>query len=353
MQSLILERMRPRPLYYTTHRRQAAAGEPVGDAFHGPAFGERRGPAIAVFGAFGSISAGLSIMGTSALMGGLMIAGGVMSGLGAITGNKTLSSLGMLAGLAGGVGQFMQQGGFDSFSQAYNANGLSGVAEQFTGAKDYSPGMNNSGYADIYGTGAQADASVRDLLIPKTDAQGILKGPMPTIGGEDQAFGVRDANGGGLPGELGTSPASEAVKPTATSSPVSLPSVPVSPSSNKTASTQNGLLDLWKSSGDFTKMAVINAGAGALKGMSEADTNDKLLALKQSQTEAGNKLTDAQTAALEKKNAGVQTVGLGSFGANRSAAFGKNDDGSYRSYAEYIADRTAAMQRLFGQPATA
>lgn len=338
MHSKILEELRPRPLYYTTHRRQEAMGEPVGHAMRGPAFGERRGPAIAVFGAYASISAGLAI-GASTLMGGLMIAGGVMSGLGAITGNKTLSTLGMLTGLAGGVGQFFQQGGFDSFTQAFDANGVQGVADQFTGTADYSYGYPGN---DVPGLDPASQA-LQDAG-SASRAQQIINDTSPTIGGADQAFGVRDANGGGLLGDS-LAPAAGAAAPSGVQIPI--------PAANAAAAAapaakETGLLGMWKSSGDFTKMATINAASGALKGMAESETNDKLLTLKESQTEAGNKLTDAQTAAIEKKNSGVPMASVGAFGTNQSAAFGKNANGTTRTYAEYIADRTAAMQRLFG-----
>jgi len=346
MHSTILEELRPRPLYYTTHRRQETMGEPVGDAFHGPAFGERRGPAIAVFGAFGSISAGLAAGG---LMGGLMIAGGVMSGLGAITGNKTLSKLGMLTGLAGGVGQFFKQGGFDSFSQAYQADGISGVADQFTGKTDYSYGYPGN---DVPGLDPASQA-LQDAGRASRAQQILNESAAPNIGGAYQAFGVRDANGGGLLGDGASAVASSAAAPASGGVQIPMPTANAAAAAAP-AAKETGLLGMWKNSGDFTKMATINAASGALKGMAESETNDKLLALKESQTEAGNKLTEAQTAAIEKKNAGVPMASVGSFGANRSAAFGTNANGQTRSYAEYIADRTAAMQRLFGTtPATA
>lgn len=345
MHSTILEELRPRPLYYTTHRRQEAMGEPVGDALGGPAFGQKRGPAIAVFGAFASVSAGLAAGG---LMGGLMIAGGVMSGLGAITGNKTLSSLGMIAGLAGGVGNFFQKGGFDSFSQAYQADGISGVADQFTGAVDY--GYNPGQVMD--GAMGQVAPSAAQSILPKVDTQSILSGsagspfggaPAPNV----SQLGVEFPAGTVAPGvEVGAN-----LNGGLLSNPVGANLGGAAPAAG--GGVVDTLTGLWKGSGDFTKMALINAGSGALKGMAESETNDKLLSLKESQTEAGNRLTDAQTAALEKKNDGIKTVSIGNFGSNRSAAFGTGADGNYRTYAEYIQDRTAAMQRLFGQPQTA
>ena len=344
MHSCVMETLRPLPLYYTTHRRQEAMGEPVGDPMSGPAYGEKRGPAIAVFGAFGSISAGLAAGG---LMGGLMIAGGVISGLGAITGNKTLSSLGMLAGLAGGVGQFFQQGGFDSFSQAYQADGVNGVVDQFTGNADYSYGYPGNDVPAL----DPASQALQDAG-SASRAQQILNDAAPSIGGADQAFGIRDANGGGLLGDGATAAAAGAPVQTGVQIPVPAANAATAAAP---AAKETGLMGLWKSSGDFTKMAAINAASGALSGMSEADQNDKLLEIKKGQADASNALTKAQTDAIEKKNAGVPMASIGNFGTNTSAAFGKNADGSTRTYSQYVADRTAAMQRLFGtsKPATA
>lgn len=339
MHSKILEQLRPRPLYYTTHRQQEAAGDPVGAAFSGPAFGERRGPAVAIFGAYASISAGIAI-GAGTLMGGLMIAGGVMSGLGAITGNKTLSTLGMVTGLAGGVGQFFRQGGFESFGNAFSAGdgisgGLENMADQFTGNANFA--VDPSGMAPV------TDAA--NPLMNQTPADAMVAAGNPTV-----AQQVLRETGAAVPGwsnaaaqgmGINTAPGAKASTPGA---------------------KDTGLLGMWNGSGDFTKMAMINAGAGALKGMGEASTaEDKMEAekpfmdaqtqnvdAKTQNTEAQTQNVEAQTAAIEKKNAGVPMVSIGSFGTNQSEAFGKNANGTTRTYAEYIADRTAAMQRLFG-----
>lgn len=346
MHSCVMHRQKLVGRRFATHDELRAAG--LGNPCWRIGARQRGGPAVALIGAAGSIGAGMAVIGTSALMGGLMIAGGVVSGLGAITGNKTLSTLGMLTGLAGGVGQFMQQGGFESFSQAYQANGLAGVADQFTGQVDYGHGFPGNDVPAL----DPASQALQDAG-SASRAQQIMKESMPNIGAPDQAFGVRDANGGGLLGDSVPAPADSVVAAAPAQSTghaaANLPTAPsvVPPQDKK----DSGLLGLWKNQSDLTKMAVVNAGAGALKGMSEADTNDQLLALKKSQTEAGNALTAAQTAAIEKKTAGVPMASVGAFGANQGAtAFGRNADGTSRTYAEYVADRTAALQRLFGMP---
>jgi hypothetical protein len=346
MNSLVLEQLRPRPLYYMTHRQLSAADMPVGDPLGGPAYGEKRGPALAIFGAYSAISAGIAI-GAGTLMGGLMIAGGVMSGLGAITGNKTLSTLGMVAGLAGGVGQFFQQGGFDSFSQAYQADGIQGITDQFTGNVDYSYGYPGNDVPPIDAMGGAMDPASQAL----NQVENVSAAQQFLSQGSGVPTGSIDSGAGAIPG----------------SSPSSGVNIPIpgggAPSADATKSKEGGLLGLWKNSGDFTKMAVINAGAGALKGMGESSAAeekaaaeremfDETMSLKKTQTEASNELTAAQTEAIEKKNAGVPMVDIGKFGANQSEAFGKNANGQSRTYAEYIADRTDAMKRLFGTQQT-
>lgn len=155
--------------------RTWSAEMPVGDPFGGPAYGEKNGPAVALLGAFGSISMGVSI-GAGTLMGGLMIAGGVMSGLGAITGNKMLSQLGMVAGLAGGVGQFFSTGGFEAYSSAFSAGdgisgGLSNMADQF---------MGNANYAMPGGMAPVVDATPNPVTGLGGDVtRGIMAAPPP------------------------------------------------------------------------------------------------------------------------------------------------------------------------------
>ena len=61
-------------------------------------------PAVALIGAVASVSAGVAAGG---LLGGMMIAGGVMTGLGTLTGNKKLTRIGAVLGLAGGIGSMI------------------------------------------------------------------------------------------------------------------------------------------------------------------------------------------------------------------------------------------------------
>jgi hypothetical protein len=348
MNSLVLEQLRPRPVYMT-HRQLSVADLPVGDPLGGPAYGEKRGPAIAIFGAYASISTGIAI-GASTLMGGLMIAGGVMSGLGAITGNKTLSTLGMVAGLAGGVGQFFNTGGFEAYGNAFSAGeglsgGLENMGNQFMGNANF--GVDPSGMAPV------TDALINPVGQQSAAQQFLSQGS----GGGSDFVDWATKGGGAIEGATAAAaaPGASAGWSNAAKQAMGVNTAPGAMSSAAGAAKDTGLLGIWKGSGDLTKMAMVNAGAGALSGMGEASAAEDRLEAERPLLAAREKESAAQTALMEKKAAGVPMASVGAFGANKSAAFGKNASGESRTYAEYIADRTGAMQRLFGtqQPVAA
>lgn len=113
----------PKTHYSTiSYARLVSVDMPFADAHRGTPFGQKNGPAIAIAAAAGTIGAGVAAGG---LLGGLMIAGGVMSGLGAITGNKTLSTIGGIASLAGGLGTAFTASEAFSLSAEGVAQGIS------------------------------------------------------------------------------------------------------------------------------------------------------------------------------------------------------------------------------------
>lgn len=86
--------------------RAMSADHPIGDPFGGPAYGERRDPVSAII-SIGTMAGSYAAAGGFAAMAiteGLMFAGAAISLVGNVTGNRTLSKIGMVAGLAGGVG---------------------------------------------------------------------------------------------------------------------------------------------------------------------------------------------------------------------------------------------------------
>jgi len=79
----------------SSRRASLYADMPYGSHYTNDRFQLKRGPAVAIVGAIGSISTGLAM--TNAVLGGIMIAGGVMSAIGAISGNDSPLRLKILA----------------------------------------------------------------------------------------------------------------------------------------------------------------------------------------------------------------------------------------------------------------
>lgn len=145
----------PKTTYATvSYTRMISVEMPFADAHKGTPFGQKNGPAIALIGAGSMISAGLTAGG---ILGGMMVAGGVMSGLGGITGNKTLMTMGAIAGLAGGVGYGMTDqvtGSFNPFSEGYTFSN-SKIGSVFSGLKDSFTGTSSQAITDLASGGNQ------------------------------------------------------------------------------------------------------------------------------------------------------------------------------------------------------
>ena len=87
--------------------RTMSADHPVGDPTGGAAYGEKNDPISAVL-SIATMAGTYATAGTFAamtVMQGITFAGAAMSLVGNVTGNKTLSKIGMVAGIAGGIGQ--------------------------------------------------------------------------------------------------------------------------------------------------------------------------------------------------------------------------------------------------------
>lgn len=201
----------PRIEYQTiAHTRRLSVDMPFANPHKGTPYGEKNGPALGVAAAIGSISAGMAA--TSTLLGGIMIAGGIASGLGAITGNKTLSTIGAVAGLAGfGVGAFTGvEGGFmnpfstaaDGTSNFFNTVSGDAVKSVFSNIKS-GLGIGDSamvsGIKDTAGvTNAAADAT-GGLMSAGTEQLGFVDGVSTSALGR-----ATDAVSSGASGLLGS-----------------------------------------------------------------------------------------------------------------------------------------------------
>ena len=150
-----------------THTRAMALDHPIGDPTGGAAYGEKNDPISAII-AIGSMGATYAAAGSFAAMTifqGITFAGAALSLVGNVTGNKTLSKIGMIAGLAGGLGMAYDSvmgtatGGtlgeaFDSADRAFNGSKVS-LAEVTTAPGSQSPVVN--------GRAVVPDASVVDV----------------------------------------------------------------------------------------------------------------------------------------------------------------------------------------------
>lgn len=84
--------------------RAMSADHPIGDPTGGAAYGEKNDPISAGLAIYG-MSASYGAMMAGSIMAGITFAGSALSLVGNITGNKTLSKIGMVAGVVGGLGQ--------------------------------------------------------------------------------------------------------------------------------------------------------------------------------------------------------------------------------------------------------
>jgi hypothetical protein len=113
--------------------RTMSADHPVGDPTGGAAYGEKNDPisaAISLATMYGTASAGFAAM---TVMQGITFAGAAMSLVGNVTGNKTLSKIGMITGIAGGIGSFAESKGLFSSGNLKESLGMGTPAASNTG----------------------------------------------------------------------------------------------------------------------------------------------------------------------------------------------------------------------------
>lgn len=108
---------RHQKIYLSREMTRAMGMElPIGDPHGGPAYGERNDPVSAIISVAtmaGTYAAAGSFAAMTILQ-GVAFAGAALSLVGNVTGNKTLSKIGMVAGLAGGIGALAESAGMFS-----------------------------------------------------------------------------------------------------------------------------------------------------------------------------------------------------------------------------------------------
>lgn len=116
--------------------RAMALEHPIGDPYGGAAYGERNEPVSAIL-AIGTMMGTYAAAGTFAAMTlaqGLMFAGAALSLVGNVSGNKTLSRVGMVVGIAGGVGSLFDIGTSATLGETFGFGGGEGAAQGISSA---------------------------------------------------------------------------------------------------------------------------------------------------------------------------------------------------------------------------
>ena len=155
-------------IYLSRAQTRAMATEhPIGDPTGGPAYGEKNDPISAAI-AIGSMGATYAAAGYTfaamTVMQGIAFAGAALSLVGNVTGNKSLMKLGMVVGLAGGIGALAEGAGLFESGNLGEALGIGG-AETTTSALSNTPVNSNvqvnaipdAGPANVTTSGPLAD----------------------------------------------------------------------------------------------------------------------------------------------------------------------------------------------------
>ena len=292
--------------------RSMMADYPIGDPTGGPAYGEKRDPISAVIsiasmaGTYATAAAALtaaggvasfgSVIASMSLMQGLTFAGAALSLIGNVTGNKALSNIGMIAGLAGGVGMFADSvmggaptGGtlgeaFDSGKRALSGSNVS-LAEVYTPVVDGMQAVDAAKGLDA----ANSSVGLANKLPDAPTLAAPAGAPAPaavnlaiTPGSGAAAIGVPEVNpaGLGLKPPIDYSPMSKGTGlklPNSTGLPPSVMDLVKEGKFGDAAMTAGGkAMDFASSSpyGAYVAAQAIGAGAEYLSGLSDAKLDE-------------------------------------------------------------------------------
>lgn len=268
--------------------RAMSLDHPIGDPFGGPAYGERREPISAIISVGAMIGSGSAFAAATttlgAVMAGVSFAGAALSLIGNITGNSTLSKIGMVAGLVGGVGM-----GADALlggkNFTFSGGDAAGAPEWLQGAKkalNLTPAGTTVAPAEAARQGLATNVDATSLV----DAAGAAPGGLTAPGSSANAL---NAPGGGANAlNLGPSDSINTVAGELAQAPGSL-TMPPGAQAPATAAGPGSLMDSVKGAGkgmlDFVKQ---NPGAAYMAGSAVSGVADWL---------SGK--TDAEIAALQ------------------------------------------------------
>lgn len=158
---------------------------PIGDPHGGPAYGEMNDPVSAVISVatmVGSYAAAGSFAAMT-LMQGIAFAGAAISLVGNVSGNSTLSKIGMVAGLAGGIGALAESAGMFSSGNLGDTFGI-GSAAPGAGAGAapgaelvQTPTVNPATAVDVQNVVPQATVNPMDTMA----SQGLINNAAPQL----------------------------------------------------------------------------------------------------------------------------------------------------------------------------
>lgn len=178
--------------------RTMSADHPVGDPTGGVAYGEKNDPVSAIISIgtmIGTSSAGFAAM---TVMQGITFAGAALSLVGNVTGNKTLSKIGMITGIAGGIGALAESAGVFSSGNLKESLGMgtSGGSGTAAGAMSSKSSLSQS---QAQGTITASDQAARSAELAQANqstaaARANLAGPDGMVrGGAGQAAGLSNS----------------------------------------------------------------------------------------------------------------------------------------------------------------
>lgn len=158
-------------IYLSRAQTRAMASEhPIGDPTGGAAYGEKNDPisaAVSIGTMFATAEAGFAAM---TVMQGITFAGAALSLVGNITGNKSLMKLGMVAGIAGGIGALAEGAGMFESGNLKESLGMGGA--ETTSALNATPSVQVTPVRDAIVDGQIASGAdvttttARDLANP-------------------------------------------------------------------------------------------------------------------------------------------------------------------------------------------
>lgn len=283
--------------------RAMAADHPIGDPVGGAAYGERNDPISAIV-AISSMAGTYAAAGTFAamtVMQGITFVGSALSLVGNVTGNKTLSKIGMIAGLAGGIGQFAD---YAMGTQMGGTLGQLGSKMGFSQVSLANP-------AELSGLQMSQASNAIGGVTPKGFVEGVSSSgtSVPYTGGYNPSSAGALANPAGTAVPAAVAPAAAAAAPAA--APVTAP---------VTAPTFETLKDAGKGVLAFTKAnpeaaSIIAKSVGGLADWMSGKTDAEIAALKSQVGYADARAMQIQQE-IEKERARRANINQGYAGVN-------------------------------------